>query len=185
MILASTSPRRRDLLQAAGIPFEVVPADFDEAALRHLSPLKQARAGAQGKAREVAGRFPRRWVLAADTVVACDGDAMGKPRDGVEASPMLRRHANREHAVISAVCLVAPDGREAVGHGLSRVAFRELLADEVNAYVATGEPLDKAGAYAIQGGAGEFAALVGGRFDTVVGLPLHVVRRLGRALGLW
>jgi septum formation protein len=85
--------------------------------------------------------------------------------------------------VISAVCLVAPDGRQVEGHGISRVEFRRLAADEVNQYIATGEPLDKAGAYAIQGAAGEFAGLVGGSVDTVIGLPLHVVRRLGRTLG--
>ena len=183
LLLASASPRRQELLEAAGIDFEVLPSTFDEATLRHLSPLSQARAGARGKAEEVAARRPRAWVIGCDTVVALDGEALGKPRDGVEASRMLRRLSGREHAVISAVCLVAPDGRRAEGHGISRVAIRDLRADEVNDYAATGEPLDKAGAYAIQGVAGEFAALVGGSVETVIGLPLHVVRRLGRTLG--
>ena len=183
LILASASPRRRELLDAAGIEFRVVVSRFDENTLRHLRPLTQARLGARGKAEEVGARHPGDWVLGSDTVVALDGEAMGKPRDGVEASRMLRRLSAREHAVISAVCLLSPDGRRAEGHGVSRVAFRALASDEINEYAATGEPLDKAGAYAIQGAAGEFAALVGGSVDTVIGLPLHVVRRLGRRLG--
>jgi len=183
LVLASASPRRHELLAAAGIEFVVVVSGFDETSLRHLPPLTQARAAARGKAEEVAARHPVDWVLGADTVVALDGEALGKPRDGVEASRMLRRLSAREHAVISAVCLLAPDGRRAQGHGISRVAFRALESHEINEYAATGEPLDKAGAYAIQGAAGEFAALVGGSVDTVIGLPLHVVRRLGRTLG--
>lgn len=159
------------------------PSAFDEESIRHHRPVLQAHEGARAKALEVAARRPSDWILGSDTVVALDGEALGKPRDGVEASQMLRRLSGREHAVVSAVCLVAPGGQWAEGHGISRVAFRELRPYEVAEYVATGEPMDKAGAYAIQGGAGEFAGLVSGSVDTVVGLPMHVVRRLGRELG--
>ena len=183
LVLASASPRRRELLEAAGIEFVTVTSSFDESGVGLLNPRAHALAAARGKAEAVARRRPGAWVLGSDTVVALDGAVLGKPRDGVEASQMLRRLAGREHDVISAVCLVAPDGRSAVGYGVSRVAFRELAPYEVAEYVATGEPMDKAGAYAIQGGAGEFAGLVRGSVDTVVGLPLHVVRRLGRRLG--
>ena len=182
LLLASASPRRFDLLEASGIPFSPEPSRFDEVTLRHLRPRAQARASARGKADEVAGRRPGDWILGCDTVVAVDGVALGKPRDGVEASQMLRRLAGREHEVISAVCLLAPGGERAEASGVSRVAFRDLRPFEIAEYVATGEPLDKAGAYAIQGGAGEFAALVAGSVDTVIGLPMHVVRRLGRQL---
>ena len=162
----------------------VIPSDFDEGRLRHLPPLAQARRAAHAKAAEVADRHPGRWVLGSDTVVAIDGEALGKPADGVEASRMLKRLSGREHLVISAVSLLGPDGAEASGYGRSVVAIGRLSHDDIAAYVATGEPLDKAGAYAIQGEAGAFAALVQGSADTVIGLPMHVVRRLARMLGL-
>jgi septum formation protein len=183
LVLASASPRRRQLLAAAGIAHVAVPSGFDESSLRHLPPLAQARRAARAKAEEVAARRPGSWVLGCDTVVALPAATLGKPRDGVEASQMLRRLAGREHSVISAVCLLSPDGRRAEGHGISRVAIRELRPYEIAEYVATGEPMDKAGAYAIQGGGGEFAGLARGSVDTVVGLPVHVVRRLGHSLG--
>ncbi|MEA2684403.1 MAG: nucleoside triphosphate pyrophosphatase [Chloroflexota bacterium] len=183
LVLASASPRRQELLAAAGTRFVVVEPAFDEATLRHLPPRSQARAAARGKAEAVAGERPGAWVLGSDTVVVVDGEALGKPRDGVEASWMLRRLAGREHEVVSAVCLVAPDGRSAAGYGVSRVALMPLRPHELAEYVATGEPMGKAGAYAIQGLAGEFTALVSGSVDTVIGLPLHVVRRLGRLMG--
>ncbi|MFN2464359.1 MAG: nucleoside triphosphate pyrophosphatase [Candidatus Dormibacteria bacterium] len=185
LVLASASPRRRELLEAAGIQHEVVVSGFDESSVRHLRPLAQARSAARGKAAEVATRRPDAWVVGCDTVVALDGAALGKPADGVEASRMLRRLAGREHLVYTAVCLQSPAGERAQGHGVSRVAFADLGSDEIHAYIATGEPMDKAGAYAIQGKAGDFAALVSGSTDTVVGLPLHVLHRLGRQLGLW
>ncbi|MFN2465647.1 MAG: nucleoside triphosphate pyrophosphatase [Candidatus Dormibacteria bacterium] len=181
-MLASASPRRRELLQGAGVSFEVEVSRFDEVSLSNLPPLTHARTAARGKALEVARRHVGRWVLAADTVVALDGQTLGKPRDGVEAIAMLKRLSGREHAVITAVCLVAPDGRAASGHGRSVVAFQPLDHAAIADYVAGGEPRDKAGAYAIQGEAGEFVGLVSGAFDTVVGLPLHVVARVGREL---
>jgi septum formation protein len=183
LVLASASPRRQELLAAAGIRFVTATSTFDESRLLGLAPRAHARAAARGKAETVAAIRVGDWVLGSDTVVAIDGRVLGKPRDGVEASQMLRSLSGREHAVVSAVCLLAPDGRLAEGYGISRVAFRALRPHEVAEYVATGEPLDKAGAYAIQGGAGEFAGLVSGSTDTVVGLPVHVVRRLGRRLG--
>lgn len=157
-------------------------AGFDEGRLRHLPPLAQARRAAAGKAAEVAARHPHRWVLGCDTVVALDGEALGKPADGVEASRMLRRLSGREHTVISAVTLLGPGGAEAAGYARSVVAFGRLSNDEISDYVSGGEPLDKAGAYAIQGEGGQFAALVSGTSDTVIGLPMHVLRRLGRRL---
>ena len=170
------------MLAQAGVFFEVEVPDFDEGLLRHLPPLAQARRAAEGKASAVAARNPGRWVLGCDTVVVLDGLALGKPADGVEASRMLKRLSGREHAVITAVTLLGPGGRVAHGHGRSVVAICELTHQEIADYVGGGEPLDKAGAYAIQGEGGKFAALVSGAVDTVVGLPLHVTRRLGRHL---
>jgi septum formation protein len=171
------------LLAASGIEFEVAPSTFDEGRLRHLPPLAQARRAAHAKAQEVAARHPGRWVLGCDTVVALDGAALGKPSDGVEASRMLKRLSGREHQVISAVWLVGPGPVEVSGYGRSVVAISRLSHDDISAYVATGEPLDKAGAYAIQGQGGDFTALVRGRVDTVIGLPMHVVRRLAQRVG--
>lgn len=115
-------------------------------------------------------------------MVILDGQALGKPRDGVEASRMLKHLSGREHSVVTALVLLGPSGARGAGFGRSVVAFRQLSHEEIADYVASGEPLDKAGAYAIQGEAGEFVALVSGRVDTVIGLPLHVASRLGRRL---
>lgn len=116
-------------------------------------------------------------------MVVLDGEALGKPADGVEASRMLKRLAGREHAVVTAVALVDPGGASATGFGRSVVAFGDLSHEDIAEYIASGEPMDKAGGYAIQGDGGAFAALVSGSLDTVIGLPLHVLRQVARRLG--
>ena len=183
LILASASPRRRELLAGADIDFEVVPSGFDEATVRHLPPRRQAAAAARGKALKVARRHPGRWVAGCDTVVALGEVSFGKPADPGDARRMLGRLAGRDHLVVSAVCVVAPGGRRRTAVATSRVRMAGLSPAEVRAYVAGGEPLDKAGAYAIQGQADRFTRVVRGRQDTVVGLPVDLLRRLLGDLG--
>jgi septum formation protein len=182
LVLASVSPRRREILQAMGLDFEVLASGVDEARFRAMSPWPQAVAAARAKAEAVGRRRSNSWVLGCDTVVAIDRQALGQPADAAAAGAMLRRLSGRQHAVISAVAVKAPSG-VFEGVGISQVCFRRLTDREIAAYIATGEPFGKAGAYAIQGAAGRFARLGRGRVDTVIGLPSRVVVRLLRSSG--
>lgn len=183
LILASASPRRRELLGGLGLSFEVVVAGIDERPWPRETPASYALRNASEKAREVRGRLPAdeaMRVLAADTIVVQDGHILEKPDDAAHAAAMLRRLSGRPHEVITGVCLVETrDGvwREEGEAVVTRVVFRALAEDEIAAYVATGEPMDKAGAYAIQGGAGRFVDHVEGSYTNVVGLPVETVTR--------
>lgn len=184
LILASASPRRRELLERVGLPIEVRAPDVDESAHAGELPAAYARRVAAAKAAAVAARAPGRWVLAADTVVAIDGDILGKPDGAAGAHAMLSRLSGRAHQVITAFALRSPSGAEAVREVATEVYFRALGADDIAAYVRSGEWRDKAGAYAAQGIAAAFVARVGGSFSNVVGLPLSdVLDELARAGG--
>ena len=154
------------------------PSGFDEGSVRDLPPRAQALAAARGKAMDVAARRPRSLVIGADTVVALGRRALGKPRDAGDAAAMLRRLGGRDHQVYSAICLVAPGGRRVSALSSSVVRFNLLSRERIRAYVAGGEPIGKAGAYAIQGEAAEFARVVRGRKDTVIGLSTRLLLRL-------
>lgn len=180
MVLASASPRRLELLHAAGVNPSVEPSDFDESSVRDLSPPAQALAAARGKARDIAARRPTALVIGADTVVALGRDALGKPVDDRHAAVMLQRLGGRDHEVVSAICIIAPGGRRVSGLSSSVVRFDSLSPERIRAYVAGGEPIGKAGAYAIQGQAAGFARVVRGRRDTVIGLSTRLLRRLLR-----
>ena len=185
-ILASGSPRRVDLLRAAGQRFEAEASHADEARRSGEGALHFAARVAEEKAREVAARRPGRWVLGADTVVIVDGEALGKPRDGADAIAMLARLSDRAHEVATAFVLLDPRGATlALRVVRSKVVFRRLGAQEIAAYVATGEPLDKAGAYAIQGGAAAFVVSLHGSLSNVIGLPMDEVEETLRQAGLW
>lgn len=195
--LASRSPRRRELLRDAGIAFEPGPyPGLDEAPFHGLPPQDAVVVLATAKAQAATPlvRGTDDMVLAADTLVALEspagyGQALGQPEDAADARAMLARLSDRWHAVHSGVALAARDPAGTwclqVRAATTRVRFRELSSEEIEAYVATGEPLDKAGAYGIQGRAAAFVAQVDGTVDTVVGLPIAVVRALlawGRAV---
>ena len=173
LILASASPRRREILDLLGLPFEAVPAE-NEPAVDPLLPLDQAVcAVARGKAAEVAARFPGRVVLGADTVVSVDGLTLGKPRDEADARRMLRLLQGRSHEVYTGVWVFGP-GYPSAGYGFAdraRVCFFPLSAREIDEYVATREPMDKAGAYGIQGRGLRNIRGIEGDFYTVMGLP--------------
>lgn len=186
LVLASASPRRRDLLRRAGIRFEVFPADIPEIEQPGETPVAFAQRLAHSKALSVAkqlGASPPRLVLGADTIVVLDGEVFGKPRDSDHALELLERLVGREHSVITAVALVASDTlRVRQATVTSRVEMRAVERDELIAYVATGESLDKAGGYAVQGGARSFVTRIHGSETNVIGLPIdETVDLLGEA----
>ncbi len=178
LVLASRSPRRREILARAGIACEVGPfPDLDEAAPPGLDPPAVAEALARAKVEAVVSACPGRLVLAADTVVYVGASILGKPRDANEARRTLRRLAGTTHEVATGVALAEAD-RLRSGVSVAKVRFRPLSETEIEAYVLTGEPFGRAGAYGLEGGAAAFLDRLDGDRDTVVGLPLRLVFRL-------
>jgi len=177
LILASRSPRRRELLRGAGFDFDVRPSTVEETASPGETPEEFARRAAREKALEVAASAPpESLVLGADTVVVADGEILGKPANAPDAARMLRLLSGVTHRVITGVCIVrAPDRVEALAHETTFVTFRSLDNDELQDYLAGGEPFDKAGAYGIQGLASKFVTRVEGCYFNVVGLPVALV----------
>jgi septum formation protein len=174
LVLASGSPRRRELMEAAGYRFEVLPSAYAERHDHPVAPTDLAPGLALGKARDVAySRHDLPVVLAADTFIALDGAILGKPSSEADARRMLGLLSGRAHEVITGVAVVdAETGREETRAVVSRVWFRELTDAEIAEYVATGEPMDKAGSYAIQGIGALLVARLEGPMDNVVGLPM-------------
>lgn len=184
LVLASGSPRRLQLLASIGLDCEVSPVDIDETPRPGEAPADYARRLAEEKATVAVTRHaPGRLVLAADTVVAIGEEILGKPADPADAARMLRRLSGRSHAVHTAVA-ASRDGATSMRLSSSEVTFRTLLNHEIDAYVATGEPLDKAGAYGIQGLAAIFVTRLCGSYSGVVGLPLCETAELLGGFGL-
>ncbi|MCS6801033.1 MAG: nucleoside triphosphate pyrophosphatase [Chloroflexota bacterium] len=181
LLLLSASPRRRDLLAASGLSFEVCPVAIDETPRPGESPAQLA----ERLAREKAAVAPVRdaWGIAADTVVALEGEVFGKPATPEEAVAMLRRLRGRWHEVYTAVAVRRPDGVLLSAVDRTRVLMRSYSDQEIAAYVASGDPLDKAGAYAIQHPGFRPVERIEGRYDTVVGLPVPLVMQLLDAAG--
>ncbi len=180
LILASASPRRRDLLAARGVRFEVVPSSVEETPRPGEPPEAFAQRIAREKACDVARHRPGTCVLAADTVVIAGASLFGKPADRDDARRMLRALSGRAHRVLTAVAFVDADGHLAETAVESEVEFRRLTSGEIEAYLDSGEPFDKAGAYAIQGLAQEFVTRVRGSYSNVIGLPMDEVLELLR-----
>lgn len=183
VILASQSPRRRELLDLVGIRHEVRPADVDETPLPGEQPVPHAQRLARAKAATLAGGNPDAVVIAADTIVVIDDEILGKPTDQAAARRMLRQLSGREHMVFTAVA-VAHGHRTVSSVEQVAVAFRELDDAEIAAYVATGEPMDKAGSYGIQGFGATIVRRVEGDYFAVMGLPLVRLVTLLRELGV-
>ena len=184
IILASASPRRVELLASAGVEFEVVAGDVPEEALPGELPEDFVVRLARAKALDVAGKVGGRFFIGADTVVVCDGEIMGKPRDGADAQRMLFKLSSVAHAVITGFAIYDRERDDAVAEAVTtRVYFKHLREEEIRAYIATGCPFDKAGAYAIQGGAAHMVQRIDGSYTNVVGLPLcevvEALRRVG------
>lgn len=183
VILASQSPRRSEILREMGISFRVVPSRYEEKNDRPLPPDELVRLQAEGKAEEVwrrcGGEEP---VLGADTIVVLDGAVLGKPADEAEAARMLERLSGRTHEVMTGVS-VFREGRHWSGVCVSRVTFRKMSGNEIRDYIATGEPMDKAGAYAVQGLGRKFVEQVDGSVSNVIGLPKELTEELLRRAG--
>jgi len=184
LILASASPRRRELLASLGVPFDVVAGDVDETL--EAVPLREAVARlALRKALAVAASRPATVVVAADTIVVIEGRALGKPANADDARAMLRALRGRTHEVMTGVAVMdSASGRHAAETVVSRVTMAAYAESEIDAYVATGEPLDKAGAYAIQGAGGVLVTGLEGSRSNVVGLPLAATAALLRRFGV-
>lgn len=179
LVLASASPRRLELLRQIGIvPDKIDPADLDETPLRDELPPAHALRLAREKALRVAPRHPGAFVLAADTVVACGRRILPKPTDEKTARNCLQLLSGRRHRVHSGVALVSPDGRLSVRRVDSQVAFKRLSAEEMAAYLKSGEWHEKAGGYAIQGRAAALIRFISGSYSNVVGLPLFETAQL-------
>ena len=183
VVLASSSPRRRELLRLVGIRHDVDPADIDESYLPGEVPAAHAERLAREKAAVVAQRSAGAVTIAADTIVVVDGDVLGKPRDEAHAAEMLRRLSGRAHTVLTAVAAVWR-GRTASAVEEVGVTFRGLSAGEIEAYIATGEPMDTAGAYGIQGFGATVVERVDGDYFAVMGLALNRLVRVLEGLGL-
>ena len=184
LILASASPRRRELLAQAGYAFEVTPAHVPEVQKPGEDPIRFVTRLAREKAEVVAagpGITPDTIVLGADTIVVVEEEVLGKPQDEADAGRMLRLLSGQTHQVITGVCLAKGRQRQRAAE-VTFVRFSSLSDEEIDAYVATGEPLDKAGAYAIQGRAGRWVPRIHGCYFNVVGLPLALVSSMIEAL---
>ncbi len=175
LILASESPRRKRLLQELGIEFLVDPSKVDESGEPGLSeePARIAERWAALKAKSVAALHPGSWVLAADTIVVLDGSIFGKPIDRADAVRMLQKLSGRVHDVITGMCLIHPGGGDQRRCSVvTKVRFKNLSIAEIEAYIRTGKPMDKAGAYGIQGIGAFLVRSIEGSYTNVVGLPL-------------
>lgn len=185
LILASNSPRRKELLRQIGLDFSVVPAEVDERILPDESPEKYVLRVALDKVRITGARVRAGIVIAADTIVVLDGEILGKPTDSADAEHMLMRLSGKEHRVITGLAVMdAVTGRALTRSSATRVWFRSLTKQEIASYVATGEPLDKAGAYGIQGLGALLVDRIDGCYFNVVGLPLSLLNELLRASGV-
>ena len=175
LVLASASPRRREILERLGFEFEVLPAGVEENDISCADHARFAVLLAKKKAEAGRRARPLATVIAADTIVVCGEARLGKPVDEADASTMLRSLSGRAHEVITGVTVIAPDGRRLAEAERTRVYFRALSEEEVARYVATGEPFGKAGAYAIQGFAAPFIEKIEGCYFNVVGLPVSLL----------
>ena len=183
LYLASQSPRRTKLLTQVGIDHTVVSSSYEEPNEGHDSPIEMVKAQALGKARCAVGIPKGGIVLGADTIVVLDNEVLGKPQDEADARQMLERLSGRSHSVVTGVALLIK-GDEVVFHNETKVYFKELAPFEIESYIASGEPMDKAGAYGIQGKGALWVEKIEGSYTNVVGLPVeHVYDELCKALG--
>lgn len=181
IVLASASPRRHELLAAAGFSFTVHAPNIEEIIVPGVRPTDAARELACQKAEAVAELYPEACVIAADTIVVIDGEILGKPADEADAVHMLQQLSGREHTVNTGVCIItgSTDGLQRISYtDETQVRFYALSEDEIARYVATGEPMDKAGAYGIQGRGAVLVQGIVGNFYNVMGLPVSAIRHL-------
>ena len=183
LILASRSPRRSELLRSLGLEFEVSPSHVEETTDPALTPEQNARNTARDKTRWIARQHPGTYVLGADTLVVLDREIIGQPADAEDACRILSKLAGKRHQVVTGVVLITPDGKEHETAVASTVTIKSVSREEIRSYVATGEPLDKAGAYAIQGKGSFLVESWEGSKSNIIGLPLEALTALFRQAG--
>jgi septum formation protein len=173
LILASSSPRRRYLLKQAGLKFSVIPSRFDENSVTLSSPESYVRLLAEGKAKDISMQYPDNWIIGADTIVFIDNSILGKPGSRAEARTMLTRLSGKTHQVITGYCICCKAKDRFFSDSVKTdVHFKKLTEKEINWYINSGEPFDKAGAYAIQGIGTFLVKRINGSYTNVVGLPV-------------
>jgi septum formation protein len=173
LILASKSPRRKHLLEQAGLKFSVIPSDFDETSVAMSDPASYVRALAEFKALDISHKHPDSWVIGADTLVLSDKQVLGKPGSDEEAREMLKRLSGKRHQVLTGYCICCRARKQLFSETVKTdVHFKELRLEEIDWYIGTGEPSDKAGAYAIQGLGSFLVRSIKGSYTNVVGLPV-------------
>lgn len=182
LLLASASPRRREILQNLGFEFEVLPSNVDESEVPWNDPVESAKLLAEIKGVDAQRTRPRKTIIAADTIVLCDGQVMGKPSGAEEAAEMLGKLSGRMHEVVTGILLMTPPNIRIIEAESTKVFFRDLKPEEISRYISTREPFDKAGAYAIQGYASAFIDRIEGCYFNVVGLPVARLFRMFREL---
>ncbi|MFN7965169.1 MAG: Maf family protein [Acidobacteriota bacterium] len=178
LVLASRSPRRREILDILGVNYQVMNVHVDERPHRNESPTPLARRLALAKATAARRVDPKSTILAADTVVACGRASLGKPRDQRDARRMLRMLSGRWHDVVTAIAWLEQGRKPFVAHARTRVRFSELTDEEIDNYVQSDEPWDKAGGYALQGAASWFVTEIRGSVSNVIGLPIETLRSI-------
>ncbi|MGC5326614.1 Maf family protein [Brevibacillus sp. SYSU BS000544] len=185
LVLASSSPRRKELLTTLGIPFSIAVSDVDETTPLQFSPTEIVETLALRKAAKIAGEMKEGLILGSDTIVVLDDQVLGKPQDEVDAFRMLSMLQGREHTVYSGVAIIdAQTNQQKVASSSTKVMIRSLTSEEINAYIKTKEPMDKAGSYAIQGIGSTIVEGIEGDYFTVVGLPLKLTAQLLKHFGI-
>ncbi|MGE4095569.1 MAG: nucleoside triphosphate pyrophosphatase [Candidatus Binatia bacterium] len=186
LILASASPRRRELLETARVLFSIIPSNASEEPLPDEAPAAYALRVAREKAKAIAQQNPDHWILGADTIVVVNNEILGKPKDPADARRMLRLLSGQTHQVMTAFALIDEEGREYASQVVtSTVTFKPLTDSRIESYLATREPFDKAGAYAIQGQGAVLVERVEGSYTNIVGLPIDEVLVVLRAAGIY
>ena len=183
LVLASASPRRKEYIELLGIPFECKAAEIDETVAVSLSPAEHAMQVAKRKALTVADKCKKRYVLGADTIVVYDGRVLGKPKDKADAFNMLMLLQGPAHEVYTGLCLVTPQGKEYLDYHCTHVWMASMDEEKIQNYIATNEPMDKAGAYGIQGRGAAMIERIDGCYFNVVGLPIYGTRMLLKKAG--
>jgi septum formation protein len=185
LVLASSSPRREELLKSLGLKFTIVPSKINEKVFNDLSPVDMVQELALAKAEEVAELVEDTVIIAADTLVVCDGDILGKPSSKEEAFTMLKKLSAKKHKVLTGLVLLSSNnGKFLLNYDETEVYMRPLMDNEISSYINTGEPMDKAGSYSIQGLGGVFIEKIIGSYFTVMGLPIHKLLLMMREFSL-
>lgn len=185
LVLASSSPRRQEIMEMLGLDFIIIPSRIDEEKFVNLNPLDMVKELSKAKAEEVADLVEDTLVIGSDTIVVLDGVVLGKPADQFEAINMLKQLQNKQHIVLTGLAICDTSGQLTVDYDKTDVFMVPLSDDDIINYVKTGEPMDKAGAYGIQGVGGAFIESINGSYYTVMGLPIHKLVKMLRKYGVF